>query len=133
MTHACITLFYRSRLGALLSATDPRAVLISGGCFAVGSTLYILSMQLASVAAVSCVSATSGLFAALLARVWLGERAGPGFYAAMALAIAGIAVIAFSESAAPFNGLAAALHRHIATGLASKLVGMNRLVAAFKR
>jgi DME family drug/metabolite transporter len=104
-----MVLFYRSRLGALLAATDPRAVLISGGCFALGSTLYILSMQLASVAAVSCVSATSGLFAALLAHAWLGERAGPRFYAAMALAIAGVAVIAFSESAASFNGLAGSL------------------------
>ena len=29
---------------------------------------------MASVAAVSCVGATSGLMAAVLARVWLGER-----------------------------------------------------------
>lgn len=102
-------LHYRSGLRALLAATDPRSVLISGGCFAVGSTLYILSMQLASVAAVSCIAATSGLFAALLARAWLGERAGPVFYGAMLLAIAGVAVIALGESGASFSGLAGSL------------------------
>lgn len=102
-------LHYRSRLPALLAATEPLSVLISGGCFALGSTLYILSMQLASVAAVSCICATSGLFAALLARAWLGERAGPLFYAAMLLAIAGVGVIALGESGASFKGLAGSL------------------------
>lgn len=102
-------LHYRTRLPALLANTDPRAVLISGGCFAVGSTLYILSLNLASVAAVSCISATSGLFAALLARAWLGEHAGSMFYGAMVLAIAGVAVIALSEGDVSINGMAGAL------------------------
>jgi drug/metabolite transporter, DME family len=106
---AWMLLHYRSRLGALLLATDPRSVLISGGCFALGSTLYIVSLQMASVAAVSCIAATSGLFAGLLARVWLGERAGAMFYGAMLLAIAGVAVIALGESGASFNGLAGSL------------------------
>lgn len=106
---AWMLLHYRSRLGALLRATDPRSVLISGGCFALGSTLYIVSLQLASVAAVSCIAATSGLFAGLLARVWLGERAGAMFYGAMLLAIAGVAVIALGESGASFNGLTGSL------------------------
>ena len=106
---AWMLLHYRSRLGALLLATDPRSVLISGGCFALGSTLYIVSLQLASVAAVSCIAATSGLFAGLLARAWLGERAGAMFYGAMLLAIAGVAVIALGESGASFNGLAGSL------------------------
>ena len=106
---AWMALHYRSRLGALLLATDPRSVLISGGCFALGSTLYIVSLQMASVAAVSCIVATSGLFAALLARAWLGERAGAMFYGAMLLAIAGVVAIAFGESAASFSGLAGSL------------------------
>ena len=106
---AWMLLHYRSRLGALLLATDPRSVLISGGCFALGSTLYIVSLQLASVAAVSCIAATSGLFAGLLARAWLGERAGAMFYGAMLLAIAGVAVIALGESGASFNGLTGSL------------------------
>lgn len=106
---AWMLLHYRSRLGALLRATDPRSVLISGGCFALGSTLYIVSLQLASVAAVSCIAATSGLFAGLLARAWLGERAGAMFYGAMLLAIAGVAVIALGESGASFNGLTGSL------------------------
>ena len=106
---AWMLLHYRSRLGALLRATDPRSVLISGGCFALGSTLYIVSMQLASVAAVSCIAATSGLFAALLARAWLGERAGAMFYGAMLLAIIGVVVIAFGEGSASFSGLTGSL------------------------
>ncbi len=104
-----MALHYRTRLPALLKQTEPRAVLISGGCFALGSTLYILSLQMASVAAVSCICATSGLFAALLARAWLGERAGSMFYGAMVLAIAGVAIIALSEGDVSVSGLTGAL------------------------
>jgi DME family drug/metabolite transporter len=100
---------YRRGLPDLIRRTDPRAVAITGSCFAIGSTLYIVSMQLASIAAVSCVCATSGLFAALLARVWLGERVDWTFYAAMALALLGVVLIATSEASASFSGLAGSL------------------------
>ena len=64
------------RLGAirLFLQSDPAALAISGGFFALGSSMYILALQLSSVAAASCIGATSGIFAALMARLWLGER-----------------------------------------------------------
>ena len=100
---------YRRGLGQLIANTQPQAVLISGGCFAVGSTLYIVSLQLASVATVSCIGATAGLFSALLARIWLGERSSPVFFVVMGMAILGVVWIALSEAGASISGFAGAL------------------------
>ena len=94
---------------ALLRQANPKAVLIAAGFFAVGSSAYILALKLASVAAVSCLGATSGLFAAVLARVWLGERTRLVFYLATAVALAGVAVIAFSERNASVSGFAGSM------------------------
>lgn len=92
-----VDLFRRSPIAGLL---------ISAGFFALGSSLYIASLDLASVAAVSCLTATSGLFAALMARFFLGERTPPIFYLAMLLALAGVAAIALGEGDARVQGLA---------------------------
>jgi drug/metabolite transporter (DMT)-like permease len=51
-------------------------------------------------------TATSGLFAALMARFFLGERTPPIFYIAMLLALAGVAAIALGEGDARVQGLA---------------------------
>ena len=58
---------WKYRLGAiaLFRQSDPVALLISGGFFAAGSSMYILALQLSSVAAASCIGATSGIFAAI--------------------------------------------------------------------
>jgi len=93
----------------LFRQSDPRAILITATFFAVGSSAYIAALNLASVAAVSCLGATSGLFAAVLARIWLGERTRLVFYLATAVAIMGVAVIAFSERNASVSGLAGSL------------------------
>ena len=84
---------WKYRLGAiaLFRQSDPVALLISGGFFAAGSSLYILALQLSSVAAASCIGATSGIFAAILARFWLGERTPLVFYMAVVMAIVGVA------------------------------------------
>lgn len=94
------------RLGAirLFTQSDPAALVIAGGFFAAGSTLYILALQLASVAAASCIGATSGIFAALMARVWLGERTPVVFYLAVVLAILGVVLIAVGEASAATVG-----------------------------
>ncbi len=91
---------YAYRLDAirLLTRSDPVALLISGGFFAAGSTLYILALQLSSVAAASCIGATSGIFAAVMARYWLGERTPLVFYVAVVMAIIGVVLIAFGEA-----------------------------------
>ena len=94
---------------ALFRQANPMAVLIAAGFFAVGSSAYILALKLASVAAVSCLGATSGLFAAVLARVWLGERTRLVFYLATIVALVGVAVIAFSERNASVSGLAGSM------------------------
>lgn len=102
-------LCYGRGAAALFRQANPLAVLIAAGFFAVGSSAYILALNLASVAAVSCLGATSGLFAAVLARVWLGERTRVVFYLATVVSLVGVAVIAFSERNASVSGLAGSL------------------------
>ena len=102
-------LHYRGGAVDLFRRADPRAVLIAAGFFAVGSSAYILALKLASVAAVSCLGATSGLFAAVLARVWLGERTRLVFYVATVVSLVGVAIIAFSERNASVSGLAGSM------------------------
>lgn len=94
------------RLGAirLFTEANPAAMAISGSFFAIGSSLYILALQLASVAAASCIGATSGIFAALIARVWLGERTPMVFYIAVVMAILGVVLIAMGEAQAATVG-----------------------------
>ena len=94
---------------ALFRQSNPVAILIAASFFAVGSSAYIVALKMASVAAVSCLGATSGLFAAVLARVWLGERTRMVFYIATMVALVGVAVISFSERDASVSGLAGSL------------------------
>jgi drug/metabolite transporter (DMT)-like permease len=101
-----IVLRYGRGSVALLRRSPITGLLISAEFFALGSSLYIASLDLASVAAVSCLTATSGLFAALMARFFLGERTPPIFYFAMLLALAGVAAIALGEGDARVQGLA---------------------------
>lgn len=80
-------------------------LIATAGFFGIGSSLYILAMQQASVAAVSCVAATSPLFAAMLAWVWLGERTRLVVFIAIFVALGGVAIVAFGESGASISGL----------------------------
>ena len=102
-------LHYQRGALALFRQANPTAVLIAASFFAVGSSAYILALQLASVAAVSCLGATSGLFAAVLARVWLGERTRLVFYLATIVSLVGVGVIAFSERNASVSGFAGSM------------------------
>ena len=102
-------LHYGRRSTSLLRESGWRAVLIPAAFFALASSLYILAMNMASIAAVSCIGATSCLFAALLARVWLGERIRAVFYLAIALAMAGVAFIALGERNTSVGGFAGSL------------------------
>ena len=94
---------------SLFRQANPRAVLIAASFFAIGSSAYIVALKMASVAAVSCLGATSGLFAAVLARIWLGERTRLVFYVATVVALVGVAVIAFSERNASVSGFAGSM------------------------
>ena len=122
-------LHYGRAVGALFRRADPIAVLTAAGFFAVGSSLYILAMQLASIAAVSCLGATSCLFAALLARVWLGERTQPIFYLAIAVAMGGVVIIAMGERNASVSGLTGSL---VALGVALCFAGQSVALRRYK-
>ena len=105
------TLLHYGGRGAatLFRQANPRAIVIAAGFFAIGSSAYIVALKMASVAAVSCLGATSGLFAAVLARIWLGERTRLVFYLATIVALVGVAVIAFSERNASVSGFAGSM------------------------
>jgi drug/metabolite transporter (DMT)-like permease len=122
-------LHYGRGAAALFLKADPVAIVTAAGFFAVGSSLYILAMQLASIAAVSCLGATSCLFAALLARFWLGEHTRPVFYLAIAVAMGGVVVIAMGESNASASGFAGSL---AALGMALCFAGQSVALRRYK-
>lgn len=122
-------LSYGRAMPALFRRAEPIALLIWASFFAAASSLYILALQLASVAAVSCVGATSGLFAALMARVWLGERTPAAFYVAIAVAMAGVAFIALGESGASVTGFTGAM---VALAVALSFAGQSVSLRRYK-
>ncbi len=95
---AALTLFiylalrYRGRLLGRFRAMELRGTLLCGGFFAGSSTLYITSLANAPVANVSCVAATSPLFAAILAWLFLRERTSAVVWLAALIALAGVYV-----------------------------------------
>ena len=100
---------YRGDTISHFRQAEPLALIATAGFFGIGSSLYIVAMQMTSVAAVSCVAATSPLFAALLAWLWLGERTRLIVFIAIFVALGGVAVVAFGEGAASMRGLQGAL------------------------
>ncbi len=122
-------LAYGRTMPALFRRADPIALLIWASFFAAASSLYILALQMASVAAVSCVGATSGLFAALMARVWLGERTPAVFYVAIAVAMGGVAFIALGESGASVTGFAGSM---VALAVALSFAGQSVSLRRYK-
>ena len=77
-------------------AAIPKIALFGSSLFfAFGTTLYVSSLTMVSVATVSVIGATSPLFAALLSPWVTGERAGPEAWLAATLAIFGVSIIAW--------------------------------------
>lgn len=74
-------------------ALDRRALAIVATFYALGTTCYIVAVSNTLVANVACLTATSPIFAALLARLVLGERSGGIVWLAMILALSGIYII----------------------------------------
>lgn len=122
-------LHYGRGAAALFLKADPVAIVTAAGFFAVGSSLYILAMQLASIAAVSCLGATSCLFVALLARAWLGEHTRPVFYLAIVIAMGGVVVIAMGECNASVSGFTGSL---AALGMALCFAGQSVALRRYK-
>jgi len=88
-----LTMRYGRQTWRHFAALDRRALLAVSLFFGVGSTLYILAVSRTSVANVSCLAATAPVFAAVLARLVLGERSGAAAWLATGLALFGIYVI----------------------------------------
>jgi len=114
-TAVCLWLFlalvYRKRLPGQLRKIEAKALLACAGFFAAGSTLYLTALEAAPVANVSCLTASSPVFAALLAWIFLRERGDGRIWLATLLAIGGTAVIfmdgmAFSWQDLAGNGVA---------------------------
>lgn len=114
-TAICLGIFlglrYRGGLVAQLRKIQAMALLACGGFFAAGSTFYLTALEGAPVANVSCLTASSPVFAALLAWAFLQERGNGRIWLATFLAIAGTAVIfmdglAFGEQDLAGNAVA---------------------------
>ncbi len=106
---------------------DPLGLALAAFFFAAGSTGYLLAFSLASVAAVSCLCATAPLFTAGLARFALGERTPRRVFLAIAIALAGVAIIASGEAAMVPTGLAGiAVALFVAFCFAGQSVALRR-------
>lgn len=89
---AVLALYYRGRLPAVVASmgrTGAGAVLV----FATSAILFVSSITLTNAANTLLILATAPLFAALISRIFLGERVLPRTWAAIVAALAGITII----------------------------------------
>jgi drug/metabolite transporter, DME family len=92
-----LVLQYGSEVFSHFRRIPPVALLLSAGFFAFGSTMYVISLTLASVAVVSVIGATSPLFTGLFSPWATGEKPGMASWIAAVLALAGMAVIGWDK------------------------------------
>ncbi len=111
------------------TALAPGALLASAGFFAVGSPLYVISLTLTSVANVACIGATTPIFAAVLARLFAGERAGSVSWVAALAALAGVFVI-FRQDLGAGGQLGNAIALAVALFFAGQTVVLRKFRAA---
>jgi len=121
-----LLLRYGRTLPARVRAIPPLGYLLCGGFFAIGSTMYIVSYSLASVAVVACLGALAPLFAALLAWLTMREAVGLPVFVALAVALVGIVVMASGEGdfSGAWEGYLAGLS--VALFFATQTVAMRR-------
>lgn len=115
------------RLPALLAATPPQAVALGGGCFAVGSSLYLVSLTLAPVADVAALGATAPLFAALFAWLTLREPTPRAVLGGVAVAVVGVGLMVadtLALSSDAWQGQAVAIV--VAAAFAGQTVALRR-------
>jgi drug/metabolite transporter, DME family len=92
-----LVLQYGSDAFSLFRRIPTTALLLSAGFFAFGSTMYVISLTLASVGVVSVIGATSPLFAGFFGPWVTGERTGIASWIAALLAVAGVSVIGWDK------------------------------------
>jgi DME family drug/metabolite transporter len=88
-----LTLRYGSGIGAAFRRVPLAGLSAVALFFAVGSTAYVTSLTLTSVANVSSLGALSPIFTAFLGRAVIGERVDAAAWLAALLALAGVAVV----------------------------------------
>jgi drug/metabolite transporter (DMT)-like permease len=104
-----LALRYRGDLKRHLWPKQPQALLMVGLFFGVGSTLYVYALTMGNVASVSVLCATSPFFAALLAWLFIRERASAVSLAATVVALVGVAIVVQAEMSALATGFLAAV------------------------
>lgn len=89
---AVLAVYYRSRLPAVVRAMG-RTGIVATGVFALSTILFVTSITLTLAANTLFMMATAPLWAALISRVFLGERIALRTWVAIGCALAGIALI----------------------------------------
>lgn len=130
---SCLTLYMVVRYGGAawghVASSGFKPIVLAGGFFALGSTLYIVALSFASVASVSCLGATSPIFAALLAWVVMRERTSLRLLLATIAVLVGVYLIVRSEAAEFEGGLLGSL---VALGVAFCFAGQTVMLRRFR-
>ena len=116
-----LTLFQHGRRAPLAIAGLGWAGLAVAGCFAASSIALVVALGLTSVANVLVIMSASPLFAALLGWVFVGERVRAWTWAAIAITMAGIALMV-SDASGQDNLLGDALALSIAIAYGGAIV-----------
>jgi drug/metabolite transporter, DME family len=90
-----LLMVYRGKVFAQFAKLPKAALIATAVFFSVGSTMYVASLTLLSVATVSVIGASAPLIAALMSPLVVGERPGIEAWIGALLALAGVAVIAW--------------------------------------
>lgn len=117
---------YRGGLVGKVLSMPPAALLLSAGFFSVGSTLYLVALSLAPVADVACLTATAPLFAALLARLLIGERTQPLVLAATLVALGGVTLMVVDQLGVEGGWIGQAVAIFVAFSFAGQTVALRR-------
>ena len=99
--------------------------LIVATCFAIGSTSFVIALHHTTVATILFVQSTAPLIAAGLAWVWMGERLTWIRGIAMAMALAGVAIM-ISDAGSHGDALGVMLSVLIAFAIATATVTVRR-------
>ena len=90
-----LVVVYGSNIPAKFRAIPVIALIASAGFFTLTSTLYVISLTLVSTATISVIGASSPIFTGLLSPWVTGEKPGIAAWAAAALALIGVGIIAW--------------------------------------